>query len=270
MEASFICTACGTQFPPATEPPSACPICEDPRQFVPESGQTWTTLEKLRGSHRNAFQQVEPNLIGIGTTPEFAIGQRALLLRTEDGNFLWDCLSLIDNATMEIIRGLGVLRGIAVSHPHFYSAMTEWSRAFGDVPVYLHAADREWVINPSDAIEFWEGAQKELAPGVTLVHCGGHFEGATVLHWANGAAGRGALLTGDILRVGPDGFVSFMRSFPNLIPLPATSVHGIANALEPVSYDRIYGAWWGTAIERDASAIVAKSVKRYLNAITFP
>lgn len=134
-------------------------------------------------------------------------------MRTEHGNFLWDCVSLIDDATIEIIRGLAGLRGIAVSHPHFYSAMTEWSRAFDDVPIHLHAADREWVMNPGDAIDFWDGAQKELAPGVTLVRCGGHFEGGTVLHWADGANGRGALLAGDIVRVGPDGFVSFCAAF---------------------------------------------------------
>src|SRR5436190_17509327 len=80
-----ICKACGTQFPESAEPPISCPICCDSRQFVPKSGQEWTTLEKLRTEHRNTFRQYEPNLIGIGTEPEFAIGQRALLLRTPTG-----------------------------------------------------------------------------------------------------------------------------------------------------------------------------------------
>ena len=263
-----ICKTCGTQFPESTEPPASCPICADPRQFVPKSGQEWTTLDKLRGTHRNSFRGYEPNLIGVGTIPEFAIGQRALLLRTPRGNFLWDCISLIDDATVEMIAGLGALRGIAISHPHYYSAMLEWSAAFGNVPIFLHANDREWVMRSGPAIEFWQGARRELAPGVTLIHCGGHFPGGTVLHWAAGAEGRGALLSGDILQVGPDGMVSFMFSYPNLIPLRGEAVKRIGQAVAPFAYDRIYGAWWERVLETDARAIVEKSVERYLNAIT--
>jgi glyoxylase-like metal-dependent hydrolase (beta-lactamase superfamily II) len=261
-----ICKACGTQFPESAEPLPSCPICVDPRQFVPRSGQEWTTLEELRRTHRNAFRQYEADLIGIGTVPEFAIGQRALLLRTPNGNFLWDCITFIDDATVELISGLGPLRGIAISHPHYYSAMLEWSAAFGDVPVFLHAADREWVMRPGPAIEFWEGTRRELATGVTLIHCGGHFAGGTVLHWAAGAEGRGALLTGDILQVGPDGMVSFMYSYPNLIPLPAKAVKTMAEAVAPFAYDRIYGAWWERVVEKNGREIVDKSVSRYLKA----
>lgn len=263
-----ICKACGTQFPEAPETPGSCPICTDERQFMPKSGQEWTTLEKLRASHRNAFQQCEPNLTGIGTVPEFAIGQRALLLRTAEGNFLWDCVSLLDEATIEMISALGGLHGIAISHPHYYATMLEWSAAFGGAPIFLHAADRAWVMQPGQAIEFWEGPRKELTPGVTLLRCGGHFAGGTVLHWAGGAEGRGALLSGDILQVTPDGMVSFMHSYPNLIPLSAQAVQIIAEALEPFAYNRIYGAWWDRVIASDARTIVAESIARYLRAVT--
>lgn len=262
-----ICKACGTQFPEAPEAPPSCPICSDARQFIPKGGQQWTTLEKLRPSHRNAFQQHEPNLIGIGTIPEFAIGQRALLLRTAEGNFLWDCISLIDAATVEIISALGGLRGIAISHPHFYSSMLEWSAAFDGAPIFLHSADREWVMRPGNAIEFWEGARKELAPGFTLIRCGGHFPGSAVLHWAKGADGGGVLLTGDTLYVTPDGMVTFLYSYPNAIPLPGKAVQGIAEALQPFAYDRIYSAWWDRSIQNDAKPVVAQSVARYTEAV---
>ena len=263
----FICQACGTQFPESTEPPQSCAICEDARQYVPPSGQQWTTLERLRAGHRNALQQLEPNLIGIGITPDFAIGQRALLLRTPGGNFLWDCIALLDDATVEIVRALGGLRGIAISHPHYYTSMMEWSAAFDDAPVYLHAADREWVMRPGNAIEFWEGAQKEITPGVTLIRCGGHFAGATVLHWAGGANCGGALLSGDVVAVMPDGHASFMHSYPNAIPLPAHSIQHIADALEPFAYEAIYGAFWERVIRCGGKKVVADSVARYLQAI---
>jgi glyoxylase-like metal-dependent hydrolase (beta-lactamase superfamily II) len=267
---NFICATCGTQFAATEEPPAQCAICEDPRQYVAPPGQQWTTLEGLRARHRNAWQEYEPGLLGIGTVPEFAIGQRALLLRTAEGNFLWDCITLLDDATVELIRSLGGLRGIAISHPHYYTSLVEWSRAFDGAPVYLHAADREWTMRPDDAIKFWEGEEKELTPGVTLLRGGGHFAGGTILHWRDGAEGRGALLTGDILQVTPDGMVSFMFSYPNLTPLPAHAVQRIAQKVAPWRFDRIYGAFWERVIRSNAPDIVRRSVARYLTAIDSP
>ena len=139
---AFICTACGTQYPPSQAAPAQCTICEDERQFIPPRGQTWTTLPALAAGHFNGWRQHEPGIIGIGTQPQFAIGQRALLIRTPNGNVLWDCISMLDAATVTLIKALGGLRAIAISHPHFYTTMSEWSRAFGGVPVHLHAADR--------------------------------------------------------------------------------------------------------------------------------
>ena len=201
---AFICTTCGTQYPESEAPPANCTICQEERQYVNPLGQSWTTLQAMRRTHVNGFRQYEPGLIGIGTTPAFAIGQRALLLRTAGGNVLWDCISFIDDATVEIVRALGGISAIAISHPHFYASMVAWSHAFGGVPIHLHADDRQWVMRPDPVVAFWEGETRELCPGVTLLRCGGHFAGGTVLHWADGAGGKGALLTGDIATVTPD------------------------------------------------------------------
>lgn len=267
---AFICTTCGTQYPDSAAPPSGCTICQEERQYVNPLGQSWTTLPALRRTHFNAFRQHEPGLTGIGTTPAFAIAQRALLLRTERGNVLWDCISFIDDATMEIVRALGGIAAIAISHPHYYSSMVEWSHAFGKAPIYLHAADQQWVVRPDPAVVFWEGETRSLAPGVTLIRCGGHFAGGTVLHWAAGAGGKGALLSGDIVQVGPDRNVSFMRSYPDLIPLDATSVQHIADVLQPWPFDPIYGAWWERIITTGGKQAMDYSVRRYLKAISAP
>lgn len=262
-----ICATCGTQFAASATPPKHCPICEDERQYIGHNGQRWTTLDALRTEHRNEIREVEPDLIGIGTTPSFAIGQRALLVRTPAGNIFWDCLSLIDDATIAAIRELGGIRAIAVSHPHYYSAMVEWARAF-DAPIYLHAAEREWVMRPDSAIEFWEGEGLPLGDGATLIRCGGHYAGGQVLHWAAGAEGRGVLLTGDILQVVSDRrFLSFMYSYPNLIPLPPALVRQIVAAIEPFPYDRLYGAWWDRIVPSDAKGAVQRSADRYIAAI---
>src|ERR1700757_2975139 len=201
---NFICTTCGTQYPESEQAPAACAICQDERQYVKVTGQQWTTLEKLRLTNRNSIKFKEPGLIGIGIEPQFAIGQRALFLRTPKANLLWDCLSLLDEAVVEALKALGGISAIAISHPHSYSSMVEWSRSFGDVPIYLNIADRQWVMRPDKAIVFWEGETRNLGDGLTLIRCGGHFDGGTVLHWASGAGGKGALLSGDIIQVVPD------------------------------------------------------------------
>lgn len=264
---SSICATCGTQFAASAQPPAACPICQDERQHVPPGGQQWTTMEALRRTHRNSFGRLDAGLYGIGPEPRIGIGQRALLVRTPAGNVLWDCVRLLDDATVDIVRGLGGIAAIAISHPHFYTSMVEWAHAF-DAPVHLHADDREWVMRPDPAIRFWEGETHALGDGLTLVRCGGHFDGSTVLHWAAGADGRGALLTGDTIQVVQDRrWVSFMRSFPNLVPLDAARVQRIVAAVEPFDFDRIYGAWWDLHVETDAKAAVARSATRYLDAI---
>lgn len=263
-----LCVTCGTQFPEAPAPPPVCPTCADDRQWVPAGGSRWTTLEALRAGHRNAWQRWEPGLFAIGTTPDFAIAQRALLVRTPAGNVLWDCIPLLDDATVELVQALGGLAAIAISHPHYYSTMVEWAHAFG-VPVWLHAADRAWVARPDAALRFWEGDSAALLPGVTLVHCGGHFEGGAVLHWAQGAEGRGALLTGDVIQVAFDRrWVSFMRSYPNMVPLADAAVRRIARAVAPYPFERIYGAFADRHVLADAKAALARSVERYADALT--
>jgi len=217
--------------------------------------------------HHNRFEEEAPQLLGIGTKPEFAIGQRALLIQSPAGNLLWDCISLLDDKTIAEVKARGGLRAIAISHPHFYSSMVEWAEHF-DAEIYLHAADRQWVMRESPRIHFWEGTTFPLWDRLTLINCAGHFDGGTVLHWPAGANGKGALLTSDILTVVQDRrHLSFMRSYPNLIPLGAAAIDRILETLEPFSFDQIYGGWWKANIPADAKAAVARSAERYLRAI---
>lgn len=106
-----------------------------------------------------------------------------------------------------------------------------------------------------------------LPGGLTLINCGGHFDGAALLHWPAGAEGRGALLTGDPIAVTLNRQVSFMYAYPNLIPLSATSVARIVKSVEPFVFDRIYGASFNAQVDRDAKAVVERSAKRYLRAL---
>ncbi len=258
----FHCATCGAQFTPAETPPDRCPVCDDARQYVPESGQAWRTLDDLRATHRNEIRR-EGAYDGVGMDPPFAIGQRALLVPAGEQFVMWDCLPLVDDAAAAEIERRGGLAAIAISHPHYYTGMVDWAHRFG-CPVLLHADDRDWIMRPDDAIELWEGETRDLGDGLTLIRCGGHFAGGTVLH----DAGEGALLSGDIVQVIPDrGWVGFMYSYPNLIPLPVEAVTAIASALEPYDFGTIYGAWWGRLIRADGKAIVRRSAERYAGAL---
>jgi hypothetical protein len=259
-----ICRTCGTSYPDTPQPPSACPICDDERQFVPRAGQSWTTPQALSAGHVNGWRLVEPDLFEIHTHPQFAIGQRALMLRSPDGNVLWDCIALVDEATVAIITALGGLKAIAISHPHYYTTAQDWAHAFG-CRVYLHAADRQWLMRSDPSITFWQDQTFEISDGVTLLRLGGHFEGGTVLHWAAGAAGRGAILSGDILQVAGDtSRVSFLWSYPNMMPLSAATVRRIADTLAPWEFERVYGAFPDRQIVKDGKQAVERSAARYI------
>jgi glyoxylase-like metal-dependent hydrolase (beta-lactamase superfamily II) len=262
---TWVCRACGTQYPPAEVPPDACPICEDARQYIPSDGQAWIAWNELVASYRAEVRD-DAGILGVGCTPHFAIGQRALLVKSRGGNVLWDCIAFLDDELAERVAEEGGLQGIAVSHPHYYSAMAEWAHAFG-CPIHIHADDRKWVMRGDPAIRFWDGETLELGGGLTLIRCGGHFDGGQVLYWGE----RHALLAGDVVQVIPDRrFVSFMYSYPNLIPLPAAKVEAIARALEPYPFETIHGAWWGAVVGADGSAVVRRSADRYVRAVTDP
>jgi glyoxylase-like metal-dependent hydrolase (beta-lactamase superfamily II) len=259
---AYICETCGAQFTPSEAPPVGCPVCDDARQWVPEDGQRWVTPDELRDGHRSELRR-DGAFDGVGIDPSFAIGQRALLVPAGERTVLWDCIPLLDDDAAAALERRGGLAAIAISHPHYYSGMVEWAHRF-ECPVLLHADDREWIMRPDPAIELWEGETRDLGDGHTLIRCGGHFAGGTVLH----VAGEDALLAGDIVQVLPDrGWVGFMYSYPNLIPLPEATVRGIASALEPYAFETIYGAWWDRIVRRDGKAIVERSAERYARAL---
>ena len=268
---AYLCVTCGTQFLESPKPPDHCAICEDERQYVGPDGQEWTTLERLRTTHKNTIKQEEEHLYSINTEPKFGIGQRAFLIQTPRGNLLWDCVGLIDDATVSRIKELGGIAEIAISHPHYYTSMVEWSRAFGDAPIHIHEAERPWVMRPDPCVRYWKGENQTLLGSLPLVRTGGHFEGYQVLLWPAGAGGRGALMAGDQPQICMDPKqVSFMWSYPNYIPLNAPTIRHVMECLEPLEFDRIYGAFFVRGkgiVPSRGKDVVRRSAERYLKAI---
>lgn len=260
----WICRACGVEYPDAATPPEECPICLDERQYVPRSGQAWNSLTQLSADdYRIRIESVEPDLFGITSDPEIGIGQRSLLVRTAAGNVLWDPVGFVDEFAARQVRELGPVAAIVASHPHMYGAQVEWSRLLGDTPVYVAEQDRSWVQRQDASIRYWSG-DREIVPGLMLRTVGGHFPGSAVALWRAGAQGAGVLLTGDTIFPGPDGLtVSFMRSFPNKLPLSAAVVDHVTNSVTELSFERLYGNFGGV-VDADARTVVRASADRYM------
>lgn len=263
----YICETCGTQHGDSKEAPSHCAICEDERQYVGWDGQRWSTHEALRQSHVQRIEE-ENGLLAFGVSPAFAIDQRAFLLPTDAGNILWESLSVVTEEAVDAIRACGGVDRIVVSHPHFYAAMGEWSDALGGVPITIHEADRQWVQRPHTAIELWSGDELALSDNVTLVRCGGHFAGSTALHWAGGPRRGGALFSGDALQVAVDRrHVSFMYSYPNLVPMRTSDVITMRDRLAKYDFEDVFGYTWGRNIIGGGREAVDVSFARHLAAV---
>ena len=256
----WICRTCAVEH---ADRPEVCAICADERQYLPVDGQQWTTLDELAAEgYRAQLRELEPSLHAVTTTPQAGIGQQSKLVSTPAGNLLWDPVGFVDDAIVEQVLALGEVRAVVASHPHMFGVQVEWSRRLGGVPVLVAEADLRWVARPDPVIETWTG-DVELLPGVTLSQPGGHFPGSAVVHWADGADGRGVLLTGDTVFPNPDRrSFSFMRSYPNRIPLSGAVVRRIAQHLDRFRYDRVYGNF-DNAIAFEARAALQWSAERH-------
>ncbi|KAI0121226.1 metallo-beta-lactamase family protein [Xylariales sp. AK1849] len=267
----LVCTACGTHFPTADkEEVRSCFICDDPRQFTPQTGQSFTTLDQIRSDHKNTWTPFpgDDDFISIVTEPKFGIGQRAVFVKTPKGNILWDCITLIDDDTIRKIKGMGGLKAIVISHPHYYSTHVEWARAF-DCPVYLAAEDREWTAQTSSHQVFVSETELELRlgeegepSGVQVLKLGGHFPGSFV------ALYKKRLLIADTLLTTPAGLgswetdalgdsrsrpkgmnsFSFMWSIPNMIPLAPGELERMWSILKKYEFRSTHGAFLKTDV----------------------
>lgn len=259
----WTCSTCAIEHSDSAQPPHICEICSDERQYLPVGGQQWTTREELASQGmRIVISELEPGLYAVETEPELGIGQRGLLLQTPGGNLLFEPPGFIDADGIAAIQGLGGVAAIASSHPHLTGSSIQWSHAFGHIPVYVAEADQKWIRRPDPVIRLWKDSI-ELLPGLVMYQAGGHFAGSSLVHWPQGADGRGVLFTGDTLAIGSDRkSVNAMRSYVNNIPLPARAIQRILDVVDPLAFDRIYGAFG--ILPTDAKAITERSLERYI------
>lgn len=255
------CATCGVE---RAEPlPEVCPICADERQFVPRTGQRWTSPAESRSrGARLELTDLEPRVVGVTQHDCPGIPQKPVLIRTDHGNVLVEVPNFINDDIVAQVRELGGIAAIIASHPHMYGVQSLWSAAFGDAPVYVSAADERWLGRRPENIVVWDDDEVELVPGVRASQPGGHFPGSAVVHW-QAPDGRGVLFSGDTIgTVAAPGWVTFMRSFPNWLPLSGAVVRRIADHVSRYDFDRLYGNFGGS-VPSDARAVVQRSAERY-------
>ncbi|KAH7391352.1 beta-lactamase-like protein [Cadophora sp. MPI-SDFR-AT-0126] len=285
----LICTMCGTQFDEESRTLlTRCRICDDPRQFVPPTGQSFTTMAELRkGPYKNKwkkFDEDEDRFWMIYTEPQFAIGQRAILVKTPQGNILWDCIAFLDPSTIDWINDQGGLAAIVISHPHYYTTHLEWAAAF-ECPVYLAWEDKGW-LNRLDrmgkARTFIESTEEEIEvrgekTGVLILKPGGHFPGSLV------CLAYGRLLIADTIVTTPSGkgdwskgpgggedarpegmnTYVFMWSIPNMIPLSPDAIMGVWNVIKKHEFTHTHGAFFDMEV-KDGGSGAKTTVKQRL------
>jgi glyoxylase-like metal-dependent hydrolase (beta-lactamase superfamily II) len=267
---AWICETCGVQSAPSDTPPARCPICEDERQYVGWRGQRWTTPAELARQRSIQFRR-EDGVTTLSTVPGFAIDQRAFLIPHGGRHLLWESLSVVTDAAFAEIEALGGVSCLAISHPHFYAAMIDWSEALGGVPIYVHEADRRWVQRSGSQVRYWSGERLLLSDELMLMRLQGHFEGSTGLWWRTGPRPGGSLFPGDALQVGMDRrHVSFMFSYPNAIPLSPAAVRRLRDVVAPLAFEDLFGFSQGRQIIGTAKAATDASFQRYLRAIAEP
>ncbi|KAK4501950.1 hypothetical protein PRZ48_007760 [Zasmidium cellare] len=255
----LLCNECGTQYPVTSQASKdSCKICDDPRQYVPATGQVFTTLGELKEKgHRNVWwrDEVDERVWFVRTEPKFAIGQRAILLQTPAGNILWDLIALLDQPTVDQIHSLGGLAAIVISHPHYYTTWSEWSRTF-KCPVYVGEPDKPWlerVGSPGAEVRFVREKYESVlgeGSGVTVMLAGGHFDGSLLLHWDEKLFIADTIFTSPSATnpvPGKDGVISFtfFWSIPNRIPLHPDAILSIWHQVKPLIFHTAFGAFSG-------------------------
>lgn len=261
---TWICTGCGVEHrDSAVEPAQSCVLTSEDvsieeRGDLPSHG-TWTTLDELAAQpHHTEHLDHGRGVHSLRRAPRFAIGHRSFLVQTAHGNLLWDSPSYLDDEIVGLVHGLGGVAAVAASHPHMFGAQLSWSRAFGDVPVYVNALDAEWLPSPDPLIELWNDESEPL-PGLRLIHVGGHMRGSSVALTPDGTLLVGDTISGGLAR----NWVSFQRNFPKHIPLSAAVVRRIVDRLDEYEYDRLY-TLGGDEIDNAAKDVVHRSAETHI------
>jgi len=264
MNKALICTTCGTQYPPDKQVPELCVICNDDRQYIAEDGQHWIDMDEPKNNYSTKIEVLCDNLYSLKIQPDFALANRALLVKSSGGNILWDCIPFLDSKAVTFIKANGGLKAIAFSHPHYYSTMNEWASIF-NCPVYIHHNDGQWIMYKGEHVNLWDGDSLQLWDNIQIIHTGGHFPGSCVLH-VPCLSHKGTVLSGDTLYISRSKrHIAVMYSYPNQILLPRNEFTAFYKKCKGLEFDSMYGAFVNQDLTGNAKQIFEASMQRYIN-----
>jgi glyoxylase-like metal-dependent hydrolase (beta-lactamase superfamily II) len=154
---------------------------------------------------------------------------------------LWDCITYLDEETVQHLQALGGIRAIVISHPHYFSTSAQWAEVF-NCDLFISAEDEQWLGNRGDnnRLKLWKGDKlhipcaQDISHGSDLIviKTGGHFPGSSVLWWKS----MKKLLIADTILIVPSGLYhtdrlpgtssfTFMWSYPNYVGCPLSPAH---------------------------------------------
>ncbi len=264
----WVCDGCGLEHSDSAAPPAAGCVLATDAVSVEERGDLgphghWTTHEGLaRQPHTTHHRDHGRGVHSFRREPRLAIGHWSFVLRTPGGNLLWDPPAYIDPVVVGMVRSLGGIAAIAVSHPHMFAAQVSWSHEFGHIPVLVKDKDKSWIARNDPVIRYWSDTETPM-DGITLIEVGGHMRGSSVALTADGTLLSGDTIAGALV---PD-WVSFQRNYPRHVPLSAAVVDRIVSRLDPYFYDRLY-TLGGDTIDADANQIVMRAADRHIRWVT--
>jgi glyoxylase-like metal-dependent hydrolase (beta-lactamase superfamily II) len=232
----FACANCG--FWQRHFAPPDCPVCTDTRNDLPEDGWHFLPEAEVNATHDGGFREVAPGLWAFWTTPNLGLAGVGWLLVRPEGNIAFEAAPYYSDAMLAHITGLGGVAILAASHAHGYGALWQLQRAFEPPVVAIHKDDLR--MTKAFAVTWPYDDVLELAPGYTLHHVGGHYEGQAALH---DAVGR-RLFCGDMFKVDQDASgrstaISSHKAFHKDIPLTHGELRRYRDVIAPLAFDAV-------------------------------
>lgn len=244
----FVCTNCGF-WQQHFDLPTRCPVCEDVRHTPPESNYFWLTPPETNIATDTSWHQVARDVVVFNNAPQLGLGPVSYLMQQPDGNILFEGTVWYSDAALEQIAALGGVRWIAASHPHAYGALWRVQERF-QPEVAIQVDDLVWT-NAMRVTWPWD-ERLELAPGVELLHTGGHFPGHAVLFDRN----RCTLFAGDALKFHYNGDqltgISCHKAFNRQIPLSHGEIRRYREVIGALDFDHVFTSFEDAPVDRDA------------------
>ena len=239
----YLCANCGF-WQRHFAVPTTCPICTDFRHTPPTDGFRFLEPEEVAAEVRTVWQGEDADVVTFRTDPRVGIGPNGYLIRHPDGNVFFDGTAYYSEEALTLIESLGGIRWLSASHPHAYGALWQLQERFGP-EVVVQVQDLAWTNAFRTTWPFDE--RLELAPGVMLLHTGGHFAGHTILH----LAGRRILFAGDMLKFhGENGRItgiSTHKGFNRRIPMSHFEIGRYRDVVAGLDFDTVYTSFGSAA-----------------------